>query len=30
MMDMPIERDYLKRFWLYVGGGDLQKMCIWN
>lgn len=30
MMDMPIERDYLKRFWLYAGGGDLQKICVWN
>ena len=30
MMDMPIERDYLKRFWYYAGGGDLQKICIWN
>ena len=30
MMDMPIERDYLKRYWLYAGGGDLQKICVWN
>ena len=30
MMNMPIERDYLKRFWYYAGGGDLQKICIWN
>lgn len=27
---MPIERDYLKRFWYYAGGGDLNKICIWN
>ena len=30
MMDMPTERDYLSRYWKYVGGGDLQKICIWN
>jgi hypothetical protein len=30
MMSMPIERDYLKRFWYYAGGGDLNKICIWN
>ena len=30
MMDMPTERDYLKRFWYYNGGGDLQKICVWN
>jgi len=29
MMDMPTERDYLNRYWKYVGGGDLQKICIW-
>ncbi len=29
MMNMPIERDYLKRFWCYVGGGDLNKICVW-
>jgi len=30
MMNMPIERDYLKRYWFYAGGGDLQKICRWN
>jgi hypothetical protein len=30
MMNMPTERDYLKRFWYYAGGGDLNKICIWN
>jgi hypothetical protein len=30
MMDMPTERDYLQRFWGYVGGGDLNKICVWN
>jgi hypothetical protein len=30
MMNMPTERDYLKRFWFYQGGGDLQKICVWN
>jgi hypothetical protein len=29
MMGMPTERDYLKRFWYYVGGGDLNKICVW-
>jgi hypothetical protein len=29
MMNMPTERDYLKRFWYYAGGGDLNKICIW-
>jgi len=29
-MNMPTERDYLKRFWYYQGGGDLQKICVWN
>ena len=30
LMAMPTERDYLQRFWYYNGGGDLQKICIWN
>lgn len=30
MMDLPIERDYLQRYWLYRGGGDSNKVCIWN
>jgi hypothetical protein len=30
LMKMPTERDYLQRFWYYRGGGDLQKICIWN
>lgn len=30
VMDMPIERDYLLRFWFYKGGGDLNKICVWN
>jgi hypothetical protein len=30
MMNMPTDRDYLQRFWGYVGGGDLNKICIWN
>lgn len=30
MINMPMERDYLQRFWYYKGGGDLQKNCVWN
>lgn len=30
MINMPIHRDYLQRFWGYVGGGDLNKVCVWN
>lgn len=30
LMKMPTERDYLQRFWYYRGGGDLQKICVWN
>jgi hypothetical protein len=30
MMDMPTERDYLKGFWGYRGGQDIQKICTWN
>jgi hypothetical protein len=29
MMNMPTDRDYLQRFWGYVGGGDLNKICVW-
>jgi hypothetical protein len=29
MINMPMERDYLQRFWYYRGGGDLQKICVW-
>jgi hypothetical protein len=30
MMNMPTERGYLKAFWNYTGGQDIQKICIWN
>lgn len=30
MMDLPIERDYLQKYWLYQGGGDSNKICVWN
>ena len=30
MMELPIQRDYLQRYWLYQGGGDSKKICIWN
>jgi hypothetical protein len=30
MMNMPTERGYLKAFWNYTGGKDIQQICKWN